>query len=368
MKLLTLFSVIYLLTSVDSFASLKFNLGQGYSNNISKNKTEHLKGQFLDSDLSVDTKIQPINTIATFSFINRHYKDEVYADNFDSSVFSFDTISDFLLKQNTIFIGGIHGERFDGRGIDFDNNSVLGRDELYSIYAINGGITQTHKYEKIDLLFGFDLELGYKRFDTLSNDENGNLFRDDQDGFTQKVWALIKNRKGDDVKVTAFHSKTAFHERRSRFTEGTLDNSRRNPFQELEIWKVSIQYEKKFDFFDLQFIGESDIQDDLIFGALDSKQNSLALSFTFDFFDLLILRPSMSFSNRKFQTFVADLINNPSATEKRKDRSFVQSVNFEVPYKNLRFTINLQNTKNDSNYQLEGYHEHSFGFGLGIHF
>jgi len=353
---------------VEARELIRLNAAQSYSDNISKNKVEQLKGHFLDSQLELSLESLKLKTSSIFNFQNRHYINNIYAQNFDSTIVSVETITDLALSDSLVIFVRPHGERFQGRGIDFDNNSVLGRDELYYITSFQFGVTKKLIVRNFDLYFGADLEVARKRYDTLSNDENGNLFLDDQNGFSQRLWTLFNSQSGNEVRMDLTHSMTDYLERRSRFTEGTLDNSRRNPFQSLEVWGVKAKYSREVDFVDLQFFVESSSQDDLVFGALDSHSLLFGLSLKLNFADIILIEPQFVISRRKYESFVADLIANPSSLEKRLDTARIFGVKSRIPFFKFFITLDYSNTKNESNYQLEGYYEHVYSAGLSLSF
>lgn len=353
---------------VEARELIRLSVAQSYSDNISKNKVEQLKGHFIDSQLELSLESSKLRTSSVLNLQNRYYSNNIYAQNFDSTIVSAETMTDLAFNDGLAIFFRPHGERFQGRGIDFDSNSVLGREELYYITSFQFGVTKKLIVRNFDLYLGADLEVAKKRYDTLSNDENGNLFLDDQNGFSQRLWTILNNRSGNEFRVDFTHSMTDYLERRSRFTEGTLDNSKRNPFQLLEVWGVKASYIREVDYIDLQFLVESSSQDDLVFGALDSKSLLFGLSLKLNFADFILVEPQLVISRRKYESFVADLISNPSSHEKRLDTARTFSIKSRIPFFKFFITLDYSNTKNESNYQLEGYYEHVYSAGLSLSF
>ena len=105
-------------------------------------------------------------------------------------------------------------------------------------------------------------------------------------------------------------------------------------------------------------------QDDTILGALDYNSEVLNFGVDIPMSSFLLFKPSVTFGTKKYETFVADVIDNPRATEKRKDQIRSYQLPIVIKISSFSLLIQFENTLVRSNYDLEGYFDNKIEVGV----
>jgi len=366
-------SIILLSYPAQSNDNFNMNLYYGYasSDNLARNKLEKITGNYSNIEANIVGKsrlLQNHHILYRGGFKTKRHANDLHADNFDENLGTIELGNQVRIGQGHLLGLQTHYLNFSGRTTDFQTNSTEGRDsrfnEVGAALVWQNSLLPFSRY--LDIYFKvFYLQRDFK---TLANDENGNLFEDD---YTAKGIELdnqyqLTNRLSIQVKPE--YKLKLYSDRRSRFTEGTLDNSKRNPFQELAIWSVNNKVEYVSNFAKIFVLHNFTFQDDKAFGALDYEGNIYSFGVEFPFTSVAVFRPTYTIGKHQYETFVANVINDPQSTEKRVDKIYSLDIPVELSLSFIKLVINYQKQKITSNYPLEGYEEEKYELGVKYEF
>jgi len=337
------------------------------SDNLAQNKIEKINGNFSNIETNVIGKTLLHNRhylLYRGGFKTKRHTSDLHADNFDENLGTIELGNQIRVGKSHILGLQAHYLNFSGRTIDFQTNSTEGRDSQF------GEIGSALIWQNSAMLFGqyldFTLKTFYleRDFKTLANDENGNLFEDDYSakGIQLKNEFQLTNRLL--IQITPEYKIKTYSDRRSRFTEGTLDNSKRNPFQELAIWSLTNRIEYVSDFAKIFALHNFVFQDDKAFGALDYDGNIYSFGIELPFTSIAVFRPIFTTGKHQYETFVANVISDPQSTEKRVDKITSWEIPIEISLPLVKLVLNYQNQKISSNYPLEGFNVEKYEIGI----
>ena len=366
---LLLMSVFFYSIHAESYHDLKMDFYYGYatSDNLAQNKIEKINGNFSNIETNVIGKTLLHNRhylLYRGGFKTKRHTSDLHADNFDENLGTIELGNQIRVGKSHILGLQAHYLNFSGRTIDFQTNSTEGRDSQF------GEIGSALIWQNSAMLFGqyldFTLKTFYleRDFKTLANDENGNLFEDDYSakGIQLKNEFQLTNRLL--IQITPEYKIKTYSDRRSRFTEGTLDNSKRNPFQELAIWSLTNRIEYVSDFAKIFALHNFVFQDDKAFGALDYDGNIYSFGIELPFTSIAVFRPIFTTGKHQYETFVANVISDPQSTEKRVDKITSWEIPIEISLPLVKLVLNYQNQKISSNYPLEGFNVEKYEIGI----
>ena len=345
------------------------NLYYGYatSDNLAQNKIEKINGNFSNIEANIMGKSlfnNRHNLLYRGGFKTKRHTNDLHADNFDENLGTIELGNQIRVGKSHILGLQAHYLNFSGRTIDFQTNSTEGRDSRFG--EIGSALIWQNSKKLFKRYLDFTFKLFYldRDFSTLANDENGNLFEDDYiaKGVELKNEYQLTNRLL--IQITPEHKIKSYSDRRSRFTEGTLDNSKRNPFQELAIWSLTNRVEYVADFAKLFVLHNFVFQDDKAFGALDYEGNIYSVGIEFPFSSIAVFRPTFTTGKHQYETFVANVVNDPQSTEKRIDKITSLDIPVEISLPFVKLVFNYQNQKISSNYPLEGFDVEKYEIGI----
>tara|TARA_R110002072_G_scaffold534_7_gene4129 strand:+ start:34286 stop:35416 length:1131 start_codon:yes stop_codon:yes gene_type:complete len=363
-KLATSTVALLLIETVFAYnKSFDLNLGYSYgtSDNLNSSRLGAISGKYsiLEAGTLARLNNQDNELLFLLDIKKKIHNDKIHSNNFDKMMLTTEVGWRRRISNSDFFFVNSHGLKADDKEIDFEQNSLLGRDSKFKeigmsvSYLINFDIAQFY-------ISSFYLKRDYS---TLSNDENGNLFEDDYSAYGLSAASKLELSTRVDLSIKGLVERKRYDERRSRFTEGTLDNSRRNPLEDLMNYNVINDLDIKGDFIDYKLSYQYTFQDDRTLGALDYDGHKASVDLVFSIGPLL-LKPMFFIEEKKYETFVADVVNNPQAFEKRVDKNKGYSLPIEYKFSAATFRLNYSKTILDSNYLLEGYQESIIDFGV----
>ncbi|MDC1175188.1 hypothetical protein OAT67_07320 [Bacteriovoracaceae bacterium] len=343
--------------------SFDLNLGYSYgtSDNLNSSRLGAISGKysFLEAGTLARLNNQDNELLFLLDIKKKIHNDKVHSNNFDKMMLTSELGWKRRISTRDFLLVNSHGLKADDKEIDFEQNSLLGRDSKFKEFGMSVSYLKNFDIAQL-YISSFYLKRDYS---TLSNDENGNLFEDDYSAYGISAASQFELSSRTDLSIKGLVERKRYDERRSRFTEGTLDNSRRNPLEDLMNYNVINDLDIKGDFIDYKLSYQYTFQDDRTLGALDYDGHKASVDLVFSIGPLL-LKPMFFIEEKKYETFVADVVNNPQAFEKRVDKNKSYSLPIEYKFSAATFRLNYSKTILDSNYLLEGYQESIIDFGV----
>lgn len=346
--------------------SASIGLKSGKSDNLGKTKFSMVEGSYLLFDAALGGKFtKGENDFLFYVDLNKKkLSDSINSKNFDTMLTTTELAYQRRFSRKSSFVTTLHILKASDRELDFAQGSTAGRDSKYLEIGLAPELVFV---SGLGVVRGSIFYLS-RNYSTLSNDENNNLFEDDY-----KVYGTALNLESDITNRLLLKNKVSYERkryefRRSRFTEGTLDNGNRNPLQELINYGYSGDLEYTGDFIKSILGLNYNFQDDRVLGALDYDGIGFSLKFEIPIGPFLEFKPTFSYSKKDYEAFVADVINNPQSTIKRKDYDRTYALPIEASFGQFKLNLEFSRTRSDSNYTLEGFHEKKYEFGVTYEF
>jgi hypothetical protein len=262
----------------------------------------------------------------------------------------------------------------EGRQVDFESTSGEGLDLTYD--ERGGGAFFVFEPDFLSYELGFE-QLD-RDFETFSNDENGNEFLDDS--VTKSVFFSIEHNlsdgasREDENEVIVYelsYSDQRYQNRNARFTEGTLVSSLgQNPEAHFSILSFQVGWEKESASGDLEFGLLFSNQKDRVFGAEDFQSYGVTISWSQIIFQSLLMELEGAYSLADYERFVAEVLSDPMADEKRLDQSWSgrARVGLEGWYEGLLPYLEISSNGVASNYDIVDFADQriQIGFELGF--
>lgn len=355
-----LFSLPWLVISQDRLSS-SLELGYGNATNVAQTPTNEINGTFITPKAVIkgETSLEKIGVqdadfTGEISLQQKNFSDPLLDQNLREEQISASLGTNWFINENS-FLGTNHSfTQFKGREIDFVNNSTNGLPSIFDGFFNEGVIG----YSRGNFYLEGSLGIAEKKAKSLSNDENGNQFKDNYNDLLFSLRGIYSNNSQTwNFSYKLDFIQREYQERRSRFTEGSLDNNNVNPLESLDIFNnsLNIEWQREYDLIQLDLLANR--TDDKIFGARDNTELGFSLTYQFTLLDKVNFNLNSRYSQKNYDNFIGEVITNSRATEKRKDINRGYSVELETAIAGFTPFLRYNLTNNSSNYPIQGFED-----------